>query len=206
MAITYPLSLPTSIGMANIEFTATNVVAVSQSPFTLEQQILQYPGQSWSVNVTLPAQQRDLMEPWIAFLLSLQGPVGTFVLGDPNGKTPLGVGGGTPLVNGGSQTGNSLNIDGCPISTTNWLKAGDYVQVRTGSSRTLHKVLTNVTTNASGQATLDIWPKLRSAPADNASVVITNAAGIFRLSTPQTTWSIDNATKYGISFTATEAI
>lgn len=206
MAITYPLSIPTSIGVANIEFTAINTVAVSQSPFTLKQQILQYPGQGWAVNVSLPPQKRDLMEPWVAFLLSLQGQVGTFYLGDPAGKTPLGVGGGNPLSNGLNQIGSTINIDGAPVNTTNWLKAGDYVQFRTGELRTLHKSLTNVSTNATGQATIEIWPKRRYALPDNSWVALNNTSGVFRLATPQTTWSIDNATKYGINFTAIEAI
>ena len=44
MAISYPLSLPTNIGMASIELRAKNTVAVSSSPFTYKQTVYAYDG------------------------------------------------------------------------------------------------------------------------------------------------------------------
>ncbi len=32
--------------------------------------------------------EREKVEPWIAFLTALRGPLGTFLMGDPLGKTP----------------------------------------------------------------------------------------------------------------------
>lgn len=90
MAITYPLSLPTNIGIANITLSAENAVGISQSPFTYQQQVIQHQGQRWRASVTLPSMKRQDAESWLAFLLSLKGQVGTFLLGDPNGKTPQG--------------------------------------------------------------------------------------------------------------------
>ena len=90
MSISYPLALPTSIGIAEITLSANNAVATSQSPFTFQQQIIQHPGQRWTDSVTIPPVRRDLAEPWVAFLLALNGPVGTFLLGDPNAKAPQG--------------------------------------------------------------------------------------------------------------------
>ena len=155
MAINYPLSLPTSIGIASITLTAQNAVAISQSPFTYAQQIVKHQGERWSASVSLPPMLRDNAEPWVAFILSLKGQSGTFLLGDPNCKVPQGSAKttmGTPLVNGGSQTGPTLNIDGLPTSVTGYLKAGDYIQLGASTTATLHKVLTDVDTNSSGQA------------------------------------------------------
>ena len=90
MAITYPLSIPTTIGIENIELRAVNAVATSQSPFTYKQQIVQHTGQRWEASITIPPVKRDLAEEWVAFLLSLKGPTGTFLLGDPLGATPRG--------------------------------------------------------------------------------------------------------------------
>ena len=73
MAITYPLSLPTDIGIAEIELRASNVVGISESPFTYKQQVVQHQGQRWEASVSIPAVRKDLMEPWIAFLLKLKG-------------------------------------------------------------------------------------------------------------------------------------
>jgi hypothetical protein len=131
------------------------------------------------------------------------------LLGDPNAATPRGSAAttaGTPVVNGASQTGDELAIDGLPVSATGYLKAGDYIQLGTGTSSQLYKVLDDVDSNASGEATLQIWPDLRSSPADGATVVVANAKGLFQLSTPTTDWAIDNAGFYSMAFGAVETL
>lgn len=206
MSISYPLSLPTNKKLAQIRLTANDIVGVSQSPFTAAQQVYKYTGQFWEAEVSLPAMKRADAEYWISFLLKLNGAYGTFLLGDPNGGTARGVATGTPLVKGGSQTGNELITDGWTPSTTGILKAGDYIQLGTASSAKLHKVLDDVNSNASGEATLLLWPDLRAAPSDNASVVVSNAVGVFRLTSNAQAFNIDEATFYGITFAAREAL
>ncbi len=206
MAITYPLSLPTNKGLAKIRLTANNVVGVSQSPFTAKQQIYKYTGQFWEAEISLPPMKRADAEYWISFLLKLNGSYGTFLLGDPNGGTARGVATGTPLVNGGSQSGNELVTDGWTNSTTGILKAGDYIQLGSDSSSQLYKVLDDVNSNGSGQATLTVWPDLRTSPADNAAITVSNAKGVFRLSSNAQAWDINEATFYGMTFAAREAL
>lgn len=206
MSITYPLNTPTEIGIANIELSATNAVAVSRSPFTFSQQVHTYPGQMWSATVTIPPLHKEFVEPWVAFLLALRGQTGTFLLGDPNNVTPRGVATGTPLVKGAAQTGGTLEIDGATVSTTGWLKAGDYIQLGAASSATLHKVLLDADSDASGNVTLEIWPYMRTAPADNAAVTVSNCKGVFRLATNTQSWSINESSAYGLQFDAMEAV
>ena len=194
MSISYPLALPTSIGIAEITLSANNAVATSQSPFTFQQQIIQHPGQRWTASVSIPPVRRDLAEPWVAFLLSLNGPVGTFLLGDPNAKAPQG-------------TATSATISGAAgsasptITMTGTLLAGDYIQIGSGATATLHKVLVD----RSGTGTLEIWPALRSI-ASSATVTLTNTVGRFRLSGTQQSFGINNASVYGISFDCVEAL
>lgn len=208
MAINYPLALPTSIGIAQIELRATNAVAISRSPFTFGTQVHAYSGQSWQADVTLPSIRRDLAEDWVAWLISLKGQFGTFYLGDPNAVTPRGSARDTDtiLVNGATSSGNTLAIDSAPASRTGYLKAGDYMQVGTGTSRQLFKVLADVNTNGSGQATVDIWPDVRTTIANNAAVTVENTKGIFRLASNEQAFSINEASIYGITFAAMEAI
>lgn len=206
MAISYPRALPTHTGIRNITLRAVNVTAVSESVFTLRQQIYAHTGERWEAEITLPAMARASAEQWVAWLLSMRGREGTFLLGDPVGKTPRGSAGGTPLVNGGSQTGDSISIDGCTASQTGWLKAGDYIQLGSGASASLHKVLQDVNSSGAGQATLDVWPSIRNAPADNATVVTSTAQGVFRLSTSSTEWSINEIAHFGVVFPAVQAI
>lgn len=206
MAITYPLSTPNEIGIASIELSVTNAVAVSRSPFTFSQQVHSYAGQMWSASISVPPLRKEYIEPWVAFLVSLKGQAGTFLLGDPNNVTPRGVATGTPLVKGADQTGETLEIDGATISTTGWLKAGDYIQLGTVASATLHKVLVDADSDGSGNVTLEIWPGIRTAPADNAAVTVNDCKGVFRLSSNQQSWSINEASAYGLQFDAMEAI
>lgn len=258
MAISYPLSTPSTIGIESITLRAVNAVATSQSPFTYKQQIVSHGGQRWEASIAIPTVRRDTAADWKAFLVALKGQQGTFLLSDPDYATPRGDATGTPLVNNGtaitagsfvvgvqyeiatigttdwvsigaetasigvrfiatgsgsgtgtateSQTGDELVIDGATISTTGWLKAGDYIQLGSGASATLHQVLIDADSDGSGNVTLDIWPSIRNAPPDNSAVVVNNAKGVFRLATNVSEWSINNSSAYGITFEAVEAI
>lgn len=208
MAITYPLSFPTT-GVANINLMARNVLGITSSPFNLKQQIHKHAGARWEADITLPQMKRAEAEVWISFFMKLYGSYGTFTMGDPNAATPRGTASttaGTPVVNGASQTGGELDIDGLPTSETGYLLAGDYIQLGIGTGAQLYKVLDDVDTNASGEATVTIWPDLRSSPADNATVVVSNAVGLFRLGTNVTDWQINQAGFYSMTFGAIEAL
>jgi hypothetical protein len=209
MAITYPLSTPTNKTIASITLVARNVIGVSTSPFNFKQQVYQYSGQRWEADITLPRMNREDAEQWVSFLMSLYGQKGTFLLGDPLGGTARGsasTAAGTPVVNGASQTGGTLNIDGLPASATGYLKAGDYIQLGSAATSQLYKVLADANSNSSGEASLDIYPNLRSSPADGATVVVSNAKGLFRLASNETSWNINNLAFYGITFGAVESL
>jgi hypothetical protein len=206
MAISYPLALPTHTGIRSIELRAVNAVAYSRSPFTFAGQAFAYSGQMWQADVTLPPMKRADAEQWVAWLVSLRGSLGTFLLGDPLGATARGVATGTPLIKGGSQTGGTINIDGATSGVTGWLKAGDYVQIGSGGTARLHKVLQDANSDGSGNVTLELWPQVRTAPADNASVTVSSAKGLFRLASNEQAWSINEASIYGITFSAMEAV
>lgn len=119
--------------------------------------------------------------------------------------TATAVGTGTGTVTA-SQTGQDLNITSNQLSKTGYLKAGDYIQLGSGSTATLHKVLVDANTDGSGNATLTVWPHVRTAPADAATVVVQNAVGRWRLAGNETEWSINEALIYGVSFSAMEAV
>lgn len=209
MAETYPLAFPTQTGIAQVQLIASDVVSVTESPFTLSQQVVRHAGARWSATINIPPVKRSDAEYWNSFLLRLRGQFGTFLVGDPNAATPRGSASstpGTPVVNGASQTGSDLNIDGLPASATGYLKAGDYIQLGTGATSRLYKVLEDVNSNGSGQATLNLWPDLRSSPANDATVVVSGAKGLFRLAQNDASWSISNDGFYAITFSAVEAL
>jgi hypothetical protein len=194
MAISYPLSTPSTIGIESITLRAINAVATSQSPFTYKQQIVSHGGQRWEASIAIPAVRRDTAADWKAFLVALKGQQGTFLLSDPDYATPRGD------VSACTLTG-STGDDSVAVTMTGTLKAGDYIQLGSTSTAKLHQVLVDQT----GNGTLEIWPGLR-ADYTSASVTFNNAKGVFRLATNVSEWSINNSSAYGITFDAVEAI
>lgn len=194
MAVSYPLSTPTSIGIAEITLRARNAVQTSESPFSFSQQIIRHPGQRWEADVSLPPVRKDLLAPWLAMLISLRGQFGTFLLGDPDFTEPQGTAtSATATGTAGSET--------LTFTMTGTLLAGDYIQLGSGSSARLYRLLED----RSGNGTAEVWPALRTAYT-GASVTLSNPRGVFRLSTPMTEWSINNNNAYGISFSAVEVL
>ena len=184
-------------------------MASTQSIFTGAEQVYQYSGEWWEAEVQLPPLTKAYAMDWVAALVSLRGKFGTLYLGDWDGRTPRGTASssaGTPLVNGASQTGNSLVIDGATASQTGYLKAGDYIQIGSGSDQRLHMVVADADTDGSGDATLSIEPALRSSPADNASITVSSPKGVFRLSSNETQWDANAISVYGITFAVRESL
>lgn len=184
MTITYPLSLPNVAHLADAGLMDRTVTAVTKSPYTGEEQIQEYPGQWWELDFNLIPLSLADAAAWEAFFSKLKGKRGTFLFQDPSYTGPRGSAGvtpGTPAVMGAGQTGEDLVIDGCPNSATNYFLAGDMIQLGTGASSRLHRVLNNTNTNGSGQATLTLFPRIITAPADNDLLTLTNPKGVFRL-------------------------
>jgi hypothetical protein len=199
MAISYPLSLPTVIGIRSIELRAVNAVAYSQSPFTFAGQAHAYQGQMWQADITLPPMNAARAEQWVAFLLSLRGQYGTFLLGDPLRTSLRGTATSCSIT--GSSGDNTVSAT---VPNGETLLAGDYIQLGSASTTTIHKVLVDYT-GTGAAADLEIWPAIRTDHTAS-SATLSNAKGKFRLSSNEQAWSINEASIYGITFGAMEAI
>lgn len=215
MAITFPLDLPATTGtdevgaivndIAEIEFTNINAVSGTMSPFTGQQEVQEFSRNQLVVRAQTIPLTKDGASTWWGFFRALRSGLGTFLMGDPHNIEPNGSGGGAPLVNGGSQTGTSLIIDGAPTNRTGWLLSGDWFQLGSGSNSRLYTVVEDVDTDGSGNATIEFRPELRSSPADNDVVTITDTVGLFRL-TEHPSWQVDNDHLYVIKFAALEVV
>jgi hypothetical protein len=206
MSIVYPLTPPATPVFKGITLKHTDVVGSSRSPFTREAQFYRHQGQILQGSMRLPVMLRPEAEDWIAFLLSLKGMSGTFLMGIAGCDTARGTLGGVPLVNGAGQTGETLALDGASNSITNWLKAGDWFQLGTGLNTHLHKNLTNANSNGSGQVNLDVWPRLRVSPADNDPIVISSPKGLWRLATNDIDYDLSPPLLFDMEFPVIEAI
>ena len=170
------------------------------SPISNTIQTLARTGARWYLTINYAPLKRADAQVVIAFLTKLRGRVNSLNGFDPNATSPLGdVSGSTLLVNGASQTGNSLICDGAEASTL-VLKAGDYFEV----NNELKMVTDDATSDASGDVTINFSPSLRSSPSDDASITTTNPNCEMKLVDDNVTWSQSVGDIYNISFSAIE--
>lgn len=200
-----PIEMPTSPGFVTSRFTLETNTQRFESPLTKSVQRILLAGARWTATFSLPAMNRAQAAYWKAFFLLLEGSANTFNGFDPDSKTSRGAAStnpGTPLVNGGSQTGSSLIIDGAPHSINNWLMPADMFAV----NGELKMITAPVNTDGSGNATIQFKPALRSSPADNAVITIQKPTCTMALADDmQTTWECDkNGIYQSKTFTALE--
>lgn len=195
--------MPTTPGPSRVNlFTVVNV-SINRSPYTFVSQIQAQQGQAWGAEVTLPAMERAQAEEWMTFLLKLNGPLGTFLLADPAAKNLRGVGAANAKIDGSGQTGQEIDIKDLGASVSGVYLAGDYIEIE----QRLYKVLNDVDSDSSGEATIDIWPRLRITSTNNTPVVSNPARGLFRLaSTSNALYEAGEDKIFGISFSCVEAL
>jgi hypothetical protein len=101
-----------------------------------------------------------------AFLAQLRGPSGRFYLPNWAHPEPSGTALGTPLVNGGAQTGTTLITYGWQANQSQLLLKGDFIEV----GGELKIIVDDATSDSGGNATLSIEPPLRTSPTYGESI------------------------------------
>jgi hypothetical protein len=127
-------------------------------------------------------------------------------MGDTSMATPQGAAGGAPKVRTGSESEADVAIYAATGSATNWMRAGDYLQLTEGGVKRLHMILQDVNTTSGGVATIDIWPRLRTPPLSGSTVVVSSTAGTWRLAENGASWTVTGPGIYRIQFTAEESL
>jgi hypothetical protein len=92
---------------------------------------------------------------------------------------------------------------------TGWTAfSGAVVTLVQNYNQRLYKSLTDVTSDGSGNAAVEIFPRWRTgdAVADGDPVTLTNCKGIFRLADNRRGWDEDESSTYYIDFKAVEAL
>lgn len=201
MTISYPVTLPTTPAPRRIVPRQRSVVGMTESPFTGEQQVFAHQGGGWEWDVEMPPMQREAFEPFIAALLSLNGREGTALFGLTT--SPRGTWTSAVHVDGSGQTGRTLLVQAFAAGVTG--KAGDWFSLGSGGATQLHKLTADFTSDVTGAATLDIWPRLRASPTNGDAVTVINPKGIWRLAGDGQEWSHEIAQWFGFSFSLIEA-
>jgi hypothetical protein len=161
------------------------------SPFTMQIQQYNWPGQGWLGSVDCPPMVRADAEAVIAFLLGAQR--GTFYFQDY--ANPINRGGvtGTLTVTTATANATTLTFGGA----TGSFALGDWLQISTS----LYKVV-----QVNSSSSVEVFPVLRSSYAASTPITYANAKGVFRLASSSTEWSIDLASIYGINFSIIEDV
>jgi hypothetical protein len=203
----FPLALPALPSFASIKVKMHDVVGVSESPYTLSRQSFEWPGKKLFAAMSLPpGTLQDTGRAWVAFLALMRGRAGVCLLGDTSLPVPRGSAAGVPLVNGANQAGMTLATKGWTASAPLVLRSGDWIQVGTGLTQRLYLNCLDVNADASGDATLTIYPPLRESPADGASIITQYPKGCFALTSNDREFDVDDALSYGITLSLEEAI
>jgi len=191
MAISYPLTPPSPFNLSRLSFTGVSATSRNTSPFTLQTQQYNWPGQAWLGSVDCPPMKRADAETVIAFLLKAQR--GTFYFQDYANPTNRGGVTGTLTVTTATANGTTLTFGGA----TGSFAVGDWLQISTS----LYKVV-----QVNSSSSVDLFPALRKSYAGGTAITYANAKGVFRLASPSTEWSIGEASIYGVGFAIIEDV
>ena len=136
---------------------------------------------------------------WQAFFLSTEGIANTFLLGDPDAKLVNGTATSCVVAVDGAIGDTQLNLT---IGAGNTLNRGSYIQLGTGSSSRLYMVVDDNTSNG----VVSIQPSLKSAITVTTDATIVNAKGVFRMTGNDQSWSANEISIYGLTFSVIEAL
>lgn len=152
-------------------------------------QVTSYTDRRWTCSIEIvPQTNADIME-WSLVLAQLALKENVAAIVPPHCTGPsTGYAGSGPSVNGASQTGTSLNVNGLSGSQP-ILSRGDFLSFDTTTAggytnRQLVQVTSDVS-SSSGSATFPLSYPIRVSPANGASVEIFSPSAFFTLSQPK---------------------
>ena len=186
-------------------------MATVESPFGGSTQTHDYGYAKWVATITLAPMRREHAAEWCAFIVNLRGRFGTFLMGDPDYRQARGAFGGTGanltqyLGVGAQITENEIDYQYTGIlSGVYGLKAGDYIS--TGSGLTTRMYMVRQDSYAStGFGTMFIEPYVKTSISNGSAIEYDNPKCLFRMDSDEAVWDTDHVSKYGFTFSCTEA-
>ncbi len=164
MSGTYPSTpAPLSIEVTSIE---PNLVSVATN---LRRQVRSRGGQRWLFKAIYPPLARADLDSIYAFSVAQRGQYEKFTWVPKTIGTTRGITSESPVVDGALAVGvNAAAVDGLTASTSNILRAGDFFKF-SGHTK-VYMVTSDMTSDGSGDATLNFSPKLSTAVANNETI------------------------------------
>tara|TARA_R110000851_G_scaffold6616_5_gene26568 strand:+ start:1499 stop:2059 length:561 start_codon:yes stop_codon:yes gene_type:complete len=185
-----PLSFP-NVGVQNMSMRLKRVVAVAESPFTLDTQVYTHQGARWEAEVTLPpltyAESRSIE----AFIVGLKGREGTFTFGNPlHTSTALAETSGSTAIRSETLTTSASST---AVTAGTYFQLGSYLYLVTADK-------------SSGAGTLSFQPPLRELVATGTSLDFTLPKSLWRMASNDVAWSTNETSLQGFSFAMVEAL
>ena len=185
-----PLSFP-SVGIQSMSMRLRRVVAVAESPFTLDTQVYTHQGARWEAEISLPPLTHAEAKSIEGFIVGLKGREGTFTFGNPLDTSTL----------------SDNTVSSAAIRAESFTLGSGTAAVSAGTYFELNNYLYLVTSDkAAGATTLNFQPPLRSAVSSSLAVKYNLPTTTWRMSSNDVGWSINEASIYGFSFSCMEAL
>jgi len=172
-----PLPSQLSIDTVELKSNSPTIVSEGRNLVTLARAVPSHRWEATIKSVPLLSADARAVSAWVN---SLGGRFGTFTAILPEVSTPKGVATGTPLTSGSYAIGASaITMSGFTASVTGQLKAGDVLKF--GNHTKVYQVTADTSSNSSGVAVVNIYPKLTKAVPSATAVTVRDVPFLFRL-------------------------
>ncbi len=188
-------TVPGVTAPSSIEWDPQEKVGETDAAFGYQTQMFDWLQSMWQGQVSFPPMNRLSSDAWSSFIMYNRGGLNAFLFGDPKAALPKGNPQGAPAVNGAGQTGYFLSTHGWLPSKFRLLLPGDNIQI----GYRLYRVLDQVNSDASGNASFSVWPNLRDQPASGAPIIVNHCKGLFRLAKSTGNKFSTNVGNYGFT-------
>ena len=199
------IDIPTNVGFTSSDFSLTNTMGVTVSPFSGKTRTQEYEANYWTGRVTLAPMRRSQAVEWQSFLSALEGQKNYFKMVDPDGKVPQGTYNGSRFlgdvrVNSGTNVNSiTLTFSGSVITAVSGifagLVAGDFFTVSGANNEENNQTFKIVTKSSNTQVVTD---HILTAEAGTASCKVRqNIKGASALSLKASQNNVSGTVKAG---------
>lgn len=179
--------------------TAVTNVLRTASPYSFKQTAYDFMGGMWRASLDLYAMKQADRATFLAWLVSLDGPMTPFEMRALDYAGPSGtVSSDTTVHLSAPVRAKSLSMN-VPLGTS--LAVGDRITI----DGHLH-VITDAPTSISGVQTVSIWPRLRSNSAPGSIVQVSDPFGTWVLANSENTISLANGLSQAVTLDLMEAL
>lgn len=159
-------------------------------------------GDRWVCSMTLPPVTGEAARLLRSFAMRVSEAGNSASLQD-HSYTFSGASSLTPLVNGASQTGSTLAIDGLTPNITGIIKAGDRLGLTTNQ---VVEASADADTNGSGETTVSLTTPLRSSPDTDSAVELYTPTALFLFPDAFVEWAVSAPLLHRMTFQFIEDI